>query len=121
VSDPFSEVPEPATILQFACLRIPFGGPLWSESHGRRTALLLVTRNQDDPFLCEALVGILERFLVDGFKVGQITLMVQSFPELQQPAISDEQAQCIEILPIGHYLGPSSSQSTHQKVHSREA
>lgn len=36
----------------------------------------------NDAFLCEALVGVSEGLLVDGFEVGEVALVVEGFAEL---------------------------------------
>lgn len=54
-------------------------------------------------------VGIAERFRVDGFEVGQVTLMVQSFTELQGKVSQSSELRSLRgSLPTGRLFGQSS-------------
>ena len=79
--DQFSEVPETAPRNQFSCDWIPLGRPFGGQFHGRDFRSLAF-RDLNDAFLCEALVGVSEGLLVDGFEVGEVALVVEGFSKL---------------------------------------
>lgn len=71
-----SETPQAPAVEQFASSRISFRSPLRCQLHHRSLARFFALRDEDDSLLHKPLVGILECFFVDSFKVRKVTLVV---------------------------------------------
>jgi hypothetical protein len=67
---------------EFPGIWVPLWRPLRGESHFRRRAIFFALCDDDDAFLCETVVRVFEGFFVDGFEVGEVALVVESFAEL---------------------------------------
>lgn len=59
------------------------GPPVGREAQSRRDARVARPDDVDDAFFFEALVRVFEGFLVDGFEVGEVALVVEGFAELE--------------------------------------
>lgn len=57
-------------------LFVPGRRPFRSQSHGRGDLWILASIMDDHTFFLEQLVGVFERFFVDGFEVGQVALVI---------------------------------------------